>query len=941
MASFTLTSKSTGGWTTTGDTWSGSPTFLITVNDSFAISSANAIGTLAHNTNGVPADFGVAVSIDYEIDYQIFPLNGDTETLWVQLFKADGTTALTDEMQVVVRTTATSGNVNATGSFTGVVTSATVDEWDTCRWRLRTLHQSDMGKDGSQWHIDRIRFPNFVYNSIPTIVPNTADAHDFGADDTPTLEFTGSDTEGDDLEYQFQIDTFPFNHVLELSYLASGPFISPVASGKIGMSFRSDGTTINSVDFHLRSDGSLTGDIVAEIFAHSGTFGVDGVGTGSVLATSNAVDGSTIATNDTNPTTFTFGTPYTPTKGVEYVVVLYRASGAGNYQMRYNDRGYAGNNVTWNGTWNYNVTNDIAFTLNTDTFVAVLDKLSVTPDLEFLNTVTGGDTHPFNEGEKISYTVQAGDALADGTYYWRARCTDPSGSNLWSSWTTARSFDIGSSSTVLVVQESSHSHAADNVALTQKNTLAMQESSHSHAADNVALTQKNTLVVAECSHAHTADNVTLDAVKFNLTVQETVHSHTPETPNLLQAHTLAINDSTHGHTVDNVSLTQKNTLVVSETLHSHAADNVDLVLTQTLVVQESSHGHTADNVALTQKNTLTISESTHGHTVDSPTLTQKNTLTVAESSHSHVADNVVLTQKFTLVVAETVHSHTVDNTDLTQKSTLTVSESTHGHTVDNVALTQKNTLVVAETIHNHLADNVTLSIALTLTVQDSNHGHTVDNVALTQKSTLTVSETIHNHTVDNVALTQKNTLTVSESTHSHTVDNTVLVQDWLLTPSDSTHGHTTDAITLTQKNTLVVAETLHGHLADNVVLELPNQLVVQDSTHGHTAENVDLSQGYTLGVQETTHGHIADSTNLSQGYVLVVQDSLHSHSAEIIILVEKSTLVVSESLHNHLVDSVLLDVQGDYKLYLGTTVIDKVYLGNTQIDKIYLGETQI
>lgn len=63
-------------------------------------------------------------------------------------------------------------------------------------------------------------------------------------------------------------------------------------------------------------------------------------------------------------------------------------------------------------------------------------------DSGFANTVTGGDTDPFNSGEKASFTVQAGDALATGTYYWLARASDPGGTNNYSGWAALREFYI-------------------------------------------------------------------------------------------------------------------------------------------------------------------------------------------------------------------------------------------------------------------------------------------------------------------------------------------------------------------------------------------------------------------------------------------------------------------------------------------------------------------
>ena len=64
-----------------------------------------------------------------------------------------------------------------------------------------------------------------------------------------------------------------------------------------------------------------------------------------------------------------------------------------------------------------------------------LDKVSET-DTGF----TAG--HPFGSGVAKDFTVQAGDALSTTTYYWRARAIDPIGSNTYGPWPSTRSFTI-------------------------------------------------------------------------------------------------------------------------------------------------------------------------------------------------------------------------------------------------------------------------------------------------------------------------------------------------------------------------------------------------------------------------------------------------------------------------------------------------------------------
>lgn len=68
---------------------------------------------------------------------------------------------------------------------------------------------------------------------------------------------------------------------------------------KYGQSFTSTGGTLDSCKFVLSIVGSPTGNAVAEVFAHSGTFGTSSVGTGAALATS---DNLNVATLNGTPT---------------------------------------------------------------------------------------------------------------------------------------------------------------------------------------------------------------------------------------------------------------------------------------------------------------------------------------------------------------------------------------------------------------------------------------------------------------------------------------------------------------------------------------------------------------------------------------------------------------------------------------------------------------
>lgn len=63
---------------------------------------------------------------------------------------------------------------------------------------------------------------------------------------------------------------------------------------------------LDSVVFYLTRTNSPTGNAYAKIYAHTGTFGTNGTPTGSPLATSDAVDVTSISTSFYVPVTFTF-----------------------------------------------------------------------------------------------------------------------------------------------------------------------------------------------------------------------------------------------------------------------------------------------------------------------------------------------------------------------------------------------------------------------------------------------------------------------------------------------------------------------------------------------------------------------------------------------------------------------------------------------------------
>lgn len=123
---------------------------------------------------------------------------------------------------------------------------------------------------------------------------------------------------------------------------------------------------ITRVFFKLRKNGSPTGNAVAKVYAHSGTFGSSSVPTGGALATSSNVDVSKL-TSSYVVTEFTFPTPFEAVASTNYVVSIEFTGNASNYiEVEGAASGtHAGNKSENTGTWAAQAAADLNITIHT------------------------------------------------------------------------------------------------------------------------------------------------------------------------------------------------------------------------------------------------------------------------------------------------------------------------------------------------------------------------------------------------------------------------------------------------------------------------------------------------------------------------------------------------------------------------------------------------
>ena len=198
-----------------------------------------------------------------------------------------------------------------------------------------------------------------------------------------------------------------------------------------GQSITGTAGELTRLNVELQKVGTPTGNMFAKLYAHSGSFGTSSVpDTGTLLATSNALDVSTVPTAALTEVSFEFEDGFTLVAATNYVVTLEYSGGDGsNYTLVGIDNtapGHAGNFATWNGTtWSAVSGSDMCFLLYRDGLVIINGTLGANPSTDDNTGSPAGATeivvavpieiNGVTEGAQCSMHAAAGGDLAAGT----------------------------------------------------------------------------------------------------------------------------------------------------------------------------------------------------------------------------------------------------------------------------------------------------------------------------------------------------------------------------------------------------------------------------------------------------------------------------------------------------------------------------------------------
>lgn len=188
--------------------------------------------------------------------------------------------------------------------------------------------------------------------------------------------------------------------------------LNDVTSG-VGQSFTGDGGKLANVVFYLSKTNTPSGNAVAKVYAHSGTFGTSSIPTGTALATSQTVDVTTL-TGSLTETTFYFSTQnQNPVlaAATKYVVTIEYSSGTSTNTVNVaanSSTVHGGNLSTFaSSTWTADSAKDAYFRLRTGGVITITPASGSNPSAsKVVNTGTPPGVITINTGVNLTVHVQ-------------------------------------------------------------------------------------------------------------------------------------------------------------------------------------------------------------------------------------------------------------------------------------------------------------------------------------------------------------------------------------------------------------------------------------------------------------------------------------------------------------------------------------------------------
>jgi hypothetical protein len=289
----------------------------------------------------------------------------------------------------------------------------------------------------SEYHVFAVAVRNG--QASPTVALSSPAADAITADRTPDFATVATDANADATQTQVEIRLKAIDQY-DLAEGVGPGGLSGAVGGSTGVaqSFVGDGRIARTVRFILGKVGAPTGNFTVNIYGLTGTPGSTAVPDGVVYAT-ETIDVSTLPGTAVE-IAITWANAYAPAAGDWTVGIEYSGGDVSNYLEYLYDNTvstHTGNlALKIAGVWTQLAIYDLPFGLYDTTATPTLLTKTQGTDAGFSPTPTQ------TSGGTTTFTLQDADALADGRYEWRARASDPSGTNAYGAFTAYRSVNI-------------------------------------------------------------------------------------------------------------------------------------------------------------------------------------------------------------------------------------------------------------------------------------------------------------------------------------------------------------------------------------------------------------------------------------------------------------------------------------------------------------------
>lgn len=303
------------------------------------------------------------------------------------------------------------------------------------------------------------------------------------------------------------------------------------------------------------------------------------------------------------------------------------------------------------------------------------------------------------------------------------------------------------------------------------------------AADNVDLTQANTIVVADATLALAIDSPALDP---NLAVADSSLALSIESPTLTEAATIAPADAAIALSAESPTLTEAATIAPADATMALGAESPALTQAGTLVANDAAIALGAESPALVQANTLAVADALVALSSESPTLDTASFLAVADALIGLAIESPALVQANTLAVADATLALGIESPSLTEAATIIPADASIALGAENVVLVQANILAVADALVALSSESPLLTVSTLLMIADAVVALSIESPALTVAFLLSVQDATITIVASSPALVQAGTLIVQDALIALGMDGAIAHLDFPPVPKGRT-----------------------------------------------------------------------------------------------------------------------------------------------------------